>query len=324
MSATFDELSQIMRTAQESRTLLTAVELDVFTTVGAGETAAGVATRLSLNPRATEMLLNALVALGALEKKDGVFHNTSETARYLVAGSPGDSRQALMHVVNGWRLWSTLTDAVRTGNSVMPTVVEAQEPDRLRAFIAMMHKLGAVNVGPFIAAVGAQGVNRLLDLGGGSGAYSIAFAQANDSLRAVVFDIPAVTEIASEHIAEAGLADRISTLGGDLLSGEFPAGNDLVLLSAIAHMFSETENQNLFRACFQALVPGGRLAVREFILDPDKTTPRRAAMFSLNMLVSTRAGASYSEDEYRQWLLGAGFHTVTRPVPDGDILIATR
>jgi len=324
MPATFDELSQIMRTAQESRTLLTAVELDVFTAVGAGDTAAGVAARLSLNPRATEMLLNALVALGALEKKDAVFHNTSETARYLVAGSPDDTRQALMHVVNGWRLWSTLTDAVRTGTSMMPTVVEAQEPDRLRAFIAMMHKLGAANVGPFIAAVGAQDVRRLLDLGGGSGAYSIAFAQANESLQAIVFDIPPVTEIASEHIAQAGLSDRISTLGGDLLSGTFPGGNDLVLLSAIAHMFSETENQNLFRACYQALVPGGRLAVREFILDPDKTSPRRAAMFSLNMLVSTRAGASYSEDEYRQWLLGAGFQSVTRPIPDGDILIATR
>jgi ubiquinone/menaquinone biosynthesis C-methylase UbiE len=156
----------------------------------------------------------------------------------------------------------------------------------------------------------------MLDVGGGSGAYAIAFAQANPQLRAEVFDQPAVLAIAQRHIREAGLEDRISTRVGDLRTDEFGGGYDLVLLSAICHMLSEEENRNLLARVYRALAPGGRVAIQDFLLRADKTGPRAAALFSLNMLVNTRGGASYSEDEYTRWLREAGFGEVRRiPLP---------
>jgi predicted O-methyltransferase YrrM len=318
----FDELMSTMRNFQESRVLLAAVELDLFTAVGEGGTAAEVAARLGTHPRATEMLLNALVALGALTKSGGVFHNTPETARYLVAGSPDNQRPALMHTVHVWKAWTTLTDCVRAGTAVLPPGVEARDEPWTQAFIAAMHR-NAMSAAPaLVQAVGAAGVRRLLDIGGGSGAYSIAFAQANPELRAEVLDLAAVVPIARKHIAEAGLEARVTTRAGDLLRDQFGEGYDLILLSAICHMLSPEENQDLLGRCRRALAPGGRIVIRDFILEPDKTAPKAAALFALNMLVNTRAGSTYNEAEYRAWLTAAGFDGVRRLQP--DLIVARR
>jgi cyclopropane fatty-acyl-phospholipid synthase-like methyltransferase len=103
----------------------------------------------------------------------------------------------------------------------------------------------------------------------------------------------------------------------------FGQGYDLILASAICHMLGEDENQNLFHRCAAALAPGGRLAIREFILDPDRTSPREPALFALNMLVGTARGNVYTEAEYREWLLAAGFRTITRHRNGEDLIIAT-
>lgn len=318
----FDELMDTMRDFQESRVLLAAVELDLFTAVGEGGTAGEVAARLGTHPRATEMLLNALVAIGALTKSGGVFRNTAETARFLVAGSPENQRPALMHTVHVWKAWTTLTDCVRAGTAVLPPGVEARDEQWTQAFIAAMHR-NAMSAAPaLVEAVGAKGVRRLLDIGGGSGAYSIAFAQANPELRAEVLDLAAVVPIAQKHIREAGLEGRVTTRVGDLLRDEFGEGYDLILLSAICHMPSPEENHDLLRRCRRALAPGGRIVIRDFILEPDKTAPKAAALFALNMLVNTRAGSTYSEGEYRAWLGEAGFDGIRRL--QADLIVARR
>lgn len=305
----FDELMELARGFQVSRTLLTAIELDVFTAVGSGATAPEVAERLSSDPRATEMLLNALVALGALRKRGGTFRNTAATGRYLREGSPESQRLALMHAVNLWDAWSELTECVRHGR---PRNLQARRrsPEQTAAFIAAMHSNAASRAPALVRAVGAAKVKRLLDVGGGSGAYSIAFAQANPALEAVVFDRAEVLPIAEQHIRAAGLAGRIRSQQGDLRKDEFGEGYDVVLLSAICHMLSPEENQDLLRRLFRALTPGGRVVIRDFILSADKTRPERGALFSLNMLVNTEGGASYSRDEYQQWLRAAGFQPV--------------
>lgn len=318
---TFENLIGIMRNFQESRALLTAVELDVFTAVGTGARAGEVAAKCGCDPRATEMLLNALASIGALEKHAGVFHNTGETARHLVAGSPDDSRLALMHTVRLWDRWSTLTECVRRGGRVAPPDSDARWTE---AFIAAMHRRAAGNADQIVREVGAGGVRRMLDVGGGSGAYSVAFARANPDLRTEVLDLPEVVAIAERHIAEAGVGDRVTARAGDLRKDELGEGYDLVLVSAICHMLGEEENRDLFARCHRALVPGGRLVVRDFILDEDKTGPRWAAVFSLNMLVGTERGASYSESEYASWLRQAGFRSVQRHGGNPDLMIAVR
>jgi SAM-dependent methyltransferase len=262
--------------------------------------------------------------MGALTKKNGVFRNTPDVARYLVAGAPDYARPALMHTVQLWKAWATLTDSVRAGTAVLPPDVEQQERQWTQSFIAAMHRGAEGAAVRVVRAVGAGGVRRLLDIGGGSGAYSIAFAKANSTLRAEVLDLASVVPIAQRHIAEAGLADRVSTRVGDLRSDEFGTDYDLILLSAICHMLSPEDNRDLFRRCWRALAPGGRLVIRDFILEPDKTAPKSAALFAINMLVGTKGGSTYTEAEYAAWLAGAGFPEINRLERSGDLIVATR
>ncbi|MCZ2077142.1 MAG: methyltransferase domain-containing protein [Bryobacteraceae bacterium] len=320
----YPELIEKMRGFQESRILLTAVELDVFTAVGQGATAGAVAQKINTHERATEMLLNALVAIGALKKSDGVFHNTPETSTYLVAGSPDYARPSLMHIVNMFNSWATLTGSVRKGTAVVPPGVDRQEQEWTESFIAAMHSVAEGTAANLVRSVGTDGVRRLLDVGGGSGAYSIAFVKADPELRADLLDLASVVPLARKYTQEAGVADRISFKVGDLRTGELGKDYDLVLLSAICHMLSPEENRDLFRRSYSALAKGGRIVIRDFILEPDKTAPKRAALFAINMLVGTQAGSSYSEVEYRQWLTEAGFRDFRRPEPDGDLIVATR
>jgi (2Fe-2S) ferredoxin/predicted O-methyltransferase YrrM len=312
-----DDLYETIRGFMPSRALLTALELDVFTAVGQGGSAAEVAGKIHADLRATEMLLNVLVNLRLLEKRDGRFTNTAVSRRYFVEGSRDNARPALLHTANLWRRWSTLTAAVQAG-----TAVEAGGRDATgtEAFIAAMDHNARERAPHVLRAVGAAGIRRMLDLGGGSGAYSIAFAQANPQLHAEILDMAEVLPLTQEYIRQAGVEGRVTTRAGDMLSARLGAGYDLVLMSAICHMFSPEENQRMFERAFQALGPKGRLVIQDFILEADKTSPRFAALFSLNMLVGTRAGSDYSEPEYADWLRRSGFAEVRRvrlPGPSG-------
>jgi predicted O-methyltransferase YrrM len=215
---------------------------------------------------------------------------------------------------------------VRAGTSV----ASRQAPDFIgpwtQAFIAAMHRNATERAGWVVRAVGAAEVRRMLDVGGGSGAYSIAFAKANPELTADILDLGEVTLIAQGHIERAGMADRVRVRAGDLRVDKLGEGYDLVFVSAICHMLDENENRDLLGRCRDALRPGGRIVVQEFILQADKTAPKSAALFALNMLVGTRAGSAYSEPEYAAWLAEAGFREIRRvrlPGPAG-LMIGTR
>jgi len=318
-----DDVSELIRGFMPSRAVLTALELDLFTAVGKGGTAQQIAAKIQAAARATESLLNALVSLKLLEKRDGVYSNTPLSTRFFVEGTADSARAAQLHIANLWKRWSTLTDAVRAGTGVAPR----GENGWVTPFIAAMDHNARGRARAVVQAVEVNGTKRMLDLGGGSGAYSIAFAKAAPALQAEIIDLPEVLPITQEHIRKAGLTDRISTRAGDMLTVPLESGHyDLVLLSAICHMYSPEENQKLFERAYVALAPKGRLVVSDFILEADKTAPRFAALFALNMLVGTRAGASYSEPEYEAWLKAAGFGETKRvriPGP-ANLMIATK
>jgi (2Fe-2S) ferredoxin/predicted O-methyltransferase YrrM len=321
-----EELLQSIRGFQESRVILSAIELDVFSAVGGGATAESVAAGLNTHVRATEMLLNALTAIGLLAKKEGAFYNTKASARYLTAGSPDDAREGLLHIVHLWPRWSTLTECIRSGTAVPGGGPGARGEDWTRAFIAAMDRNAEERIPQVVQAVSMEGVHRMLDVGGGSGAYSIAFARAVKHVQVEILDLAEVLPITNQYIEKAGLAERILTRAGDLRTDSLGVGFDLIFVSAICHMLDPQENRDLFKRCSQALAPLGRLVVQDFILDPDKTAPKSAALFALNMLAGTRAGSSYSVDEYTTWLQDAAFQDVKRvrlPGPSG-LMIGTR
>jgi predicted O-methyltransferase YrrM len=256
------------------------------------------------------MLLNALTAMGLLTKQDDVFTNTPVSARFFAAGSKDDSRAALMHTAHLWATWSGLTESVRSGLPAQREQISDRGEAWTEAFIAAMHRNAWERAAALVQAVGALPVRRMLDVGGGSGAYSIAFAQANPALHSVVLDLATVTPITERYVSSAGLGDRVRTCIGDFRAGSLGENYDLVLISAICHMLSPEENRDLMARAFDALAPGGRVVVQDFLLQPNKAGPRFAALFSLNMLVGTGSGASYSEAEYRAWLDTAHFGDV--------------
>jgi (2Fe-2S) ferredoxin/predicted O-methyltransferase YrrM len=318
-----DDMNEMIRAFMSSRTVLTALELDVFTAVGRGACAEIVAREIHADPRATEMLLNALVSLHLLDKKDGTFFKTPLSARFLSEGSCDNARPALIHIAHLWDRWSTLTECVRTGTSAESV---RRESDGKSSFIAAMDRNAKERTAAVVNAIGRNGIRRMLDLGGGSGAYSIALAHAMPELKSEILDQGDVIPLALEYIRNAGLVQRISTRAGDMLHDSLGENYDLVLVSAICHMFSAEENRALLQRIYNSLAPHGRVVVQDFILEPGKTAPRQAALFSLNMLVGTKSGASYSEPEYAEWLRAAGFSEVRRvrlPGPSG-LMIATK
>ena len=149
-----DDLNDRIRAFQESRVILTALELDAFTAIGTGATAAEAAAKMETTHRATEMLLNALASLGLLIKRGEAYHNTPVTARYFTAGSPDNARLGLLHTANLWARWSTLTDCVRTGRTVMGEELAERGADWTQAFIAAMHRSAAQRSGSVVRIVG--------------------------------------------------------------------------------------------------------------------------------------------------------------------------
>ena len=303
-----DDLNDLVRGYMPSRVVLTALELDLFSAVGAGETAANIAVKLKTNERATETLLNALASLGLLKKTDGRFECTAATARFFSAGSKDNAQPGLLHTAHLWDNWSKLSEIVKSG-----TVARAPRSEEgTKTFITAMHRNASERARLVLKAVGTDGVRRILDLGGGSGAYSIAFAKASAAIEAVILDVPEVVGLTKDYVEHAGVASQVKIRPGDMLSSPLDGGYDLVMLNAICHMFSPEQNRALLKRAFGALAPGGRLVIQDFILNPDKTSPRLATLFAINMLVGTKEGSSYSEPEYTEWMREAGFSGVER------------
>jgi cyclopropane fatty-acyl-phospholipid synthase-like methyltransferase len=180
----------------------------------------------------------------------------------------------------------------------------------------------AVNEAPrLIGTLDLTGVTRVLDVGGGSGAYSMAFVRAKDNLQATVFDLPNVVLLTQSYVDKEGLSDRIDTVAGDYNKDELPQGYDLVFLSAIIHSNSPQQNQSLFQKTCNALNPGGRLVVSDFIMDDDRTSPAFGAFFALNMLVNTPSGDTFTESEIKEWMRKAGMSFVERK---GGVMIGKK
>jgi predicted O-methyltransferase YrrM len=164
---------------------------------------------------------------------------------------------------------------------------------------------------PRIVADVRPGSSRhLLDVGGASGTYTIAFLQAAPEMTATLFDEPEVVEIARERLTKAGVLDRVTLVPGDFYRDQLPPSHDLAFLSAIIHQNSPEQNVSLFRNVFRSLERGGRVVIRDHVMEPDRTRPKEGAVFAVNMLVSTAGGRTYTYEEIRACLEQAGFAKV--------------
>lgn len=317
-----DNISEIAYAFQESRILLTAFELGIFTELGDLKRSSGdVSKALGTNPRATDRLMNALCAIGFLQKDGGLFSNAPHSASLLVAGKD-DFMSGLMHTVNMWNTWGTLTDAVRKGTSTAGKSPWGRDDKWVEAFIEAMHYRAVRQATEVVKLIDTANVRSLLDVGAGSGAYSMAFIKSNDRVRATLFDLPNVIALTKRYIERGGCLKRVEFVSGDYTKDDLMSGFDLVFLSQILHSNPLDQNARLIKKAANALNPGGKVVVQEFIVDEDRTSPPFAAMFSLNMLVATEEGDTYTENEVRGWMQKAGLSDIVRKDTDvGTALI---
>ena len=311
------EIMALVTKFHESRVFLTAAEMDVFTLLEKNPMSAQeIADRLSTTLRGITILLDAVVSMGLLEKKEGKYYCPDEVASVLSGNAETSMLPMARLAIGGWQRWSNLTDIVRNGKAKIKGPVFDIDEKGQEAFIGAMHAAAYRMAPGIVAAIKPGKAKKLLDIGGGSGAYTQAFLEASPSLTATIFDLPPVIGMAKNRLAKAGLLDRITFMAGDFYKDALPEGHDLALLSAIIHQNSPEQNIALYQKIFNALEPDGRLVIRDHIMSSDHTQPASGAFFAVNMLVVTAGGGTYSFEEIKSSLKSIGFINISLIQPD--------
>lgn len=295
---------------QISRIILTAVELDVFSFLDRHLVPSSeVAKQIGADARATDRLLNALVSLGFLNKVHEKFYNSDAASLYLVKGKP-EFMGGLFHTNELWKSWGTLTNAVRKGTSVYTD--DVSENDWTESFIAAMHYRAVKEAKILAMMLNLNSAKKMLDVGGGSGAFSMGMIENNQALHAVIFDLPNVIPLTKKYVEAFSRKDNISYAEGNYLTDEFGGDYDLILLSAIVHINSNEQNKELIKKCSNSLNSAGQIVIKDWVMSEARTEPLGGALFALNMLVGTECGDTFTETEMRGWLTNAGITNIER------------
>ncbi|MFQ6114623.1 MAG: methyltransferase, partial [bacterium] len=266
--------------------VLTANSLDLFTKLsGKTLSAKALAASLETEPRATELLCNALVSQEFLEKENDTYKNSPKSEEFLVKGRPfyvGDNLQHQAHLLERW---SRLEEVVKTGKPIPKTDgTNKQKTEYTRNFTMAMANIGQLSARQVVEGLDLRAVKKMIDVGGGPGTYSMEFVRTSPRIRAVVFDLPEVVAITKEIIQQFEMADRIATKAGDYFVDEFGADYDLAFLSNIIHSNSMEDIIFLFKKVGKSLNPKGRIVVKDFFVNENRTGPIFATRFAINML----------------------------------------
>jgi hypothetical protein len=285
-----------------------AAELDMFTPLADSPmTARQVAETLQTDDRATAMLLDALAAIKLLEKKEGVYSVPEALTPWLSEKSPGNVLPMIRHRMNTLRGWAQLAWTAKAGFPAPRTASIRGVAADQASFIAAMHTVSGPMADDLVSRLGPPPFKHLLDVGGASGTWTLAFLQAVPEAQATIFDLAPAIEQAKARLVGSGLADRVALVAGDFYVDDLPHGADFVWVSAIIHQHSRQHNRDLFAKVFAALEPGGTVGIRDVVMEPCRTRPVDGALFAINMLANTQTGGTFTFEEIAEDLRAAGF-----------------
>lgn len=305
-------IREIAYSFRQSRILLTAFELGIFSFLDEQKLSAEeLAKQINTDSRATDRLMNALCGMGFLAKDNGTFSTTGLSSKFLVEGKP-DFMGGLYHTNSLWDTWNYLTESVKEGTSHIGDQNKKEKDEWVEAFISAMHYRGVKQARQLAKMLDLSDTQKMLDIGGGSAAFSMEFVKNNPSMKAVVLDLPHVIPLTKKYVSENGLTNNFDFIEGNYLTADPGNGYDLIFLSAIVHINSYNQNKELVKKCVDALNDNGRVIISDFIMDEDRTKPVYGAFFSLNMLVGTACGDTYTEKEMREWFRSAGLSDIER------------
>ena len=305
-------LLQLSGSYWQAFTLHTGVRLDLFTLLGNDTLTAGrVAGQLDADQRGTAILLNALAAMGLLEKKGDGYCSTSAARQFLDRNSEAYIGFMILHHHHLTDSWARMDEAVKSGEPLTSRCT-ADKAQRREAFLMGMYNTASQQAPQIAVKIDLSHRKKLLDLGGGPGTYAIHFCDHNPDLEAVVYDLSTTQPFAEKTIEIHGLSDRISFVPGNFIEDEIPGRYDAVWISHILHAEGPDACGEIIKKVVGVLAPGGAVFVHDFILDDTMDGPLFPALFSLNMLQATDAGQSYSERQIRKMLENAGLSEVRR------------
>ena len=311
-----------------SRTLLSAVELTLFTVLGERpRSVAEVEQALGLHPSHSADFLDGLVALRLLDREDdgegAVYRNTTESAAFLDESSPAYVGGILeMAAARLYRFRGGLTEGLRTGapqnetkHGETPMFEELyRDPDRLEQFMRAMSGLSRPRFRALAERFDFSRFQRVLDVGGAAGDLSVELAHAHPHLLLTTFDLPAVAPIARRTVEAAGLADRVEVMAGDFFRDRLPRA-DVVTMGMILHDWNLEQKKALIRAAYDALPEGGALVAIEALIDDDRRENVFGLMMSLNMLIEFGDAFDYTGADFDGWCREVGFrHTEVIPL----------
>ena len=304
-------LQNIVQGFGRSAALMSAVELGVFTAIDAGaDTIEAVADRVGIHPVNAERLLVLLTAMDLVGLEDGRFVNAPDVARFLVEGSPRYAGPWMLFNKPQWNDWGQLTEHLRAGELRVLGPIGDFTVDDARAYHQATYSIGMGAGRRFVKQVDLTGRRKILDLGGGSGAYCINAAKTYPELTAVVFDLPPVAEVAREFIAENGVADRVSAVGGDFTKDAFPEGADVVIMASNLPMYGREMIAEIVKKAFDALQPGGEMHLIGETLDDDRSGPIGPAYWGLAQAIGETLGLAHTEADCIGYFERAGFENV--------------
>lgn len=315
-------LLELCRGYRASRVFLSAVDLDLFGRLGAERLgAAAIAARLGTDVSATEVLLDALVALELLDRTAEGYANR-ERLGVLWKPEARRRRLGLVHASRTWEAWSRLTETVRVGRRAGAGTDPGADPE----WVAGIRQFSAEHTEVIAAALDWSRVGRLIDVGGGSGVHSIGLARRHPGLHAVVFDSsPAALEDAADGTAAAGVGARVTLREGDLLRDDLGSGYDAALLSSLICLFEEQDGEHLLRRVGASVSEHGSIVVHDLMLDGSGAAPAGAALFAVHLLVTSPHGRCHRRADVERWVRAAGFPSVrTEPAGAATIIVGSR
>ena len=299
-----------------SKTLLSAIELGLFTELATAGALDGEALRerLGLHPRSATDFFDALVALGMLEREDGRYANTAATGLFLDRSKPS-YMGGMLEMANArlFGFWGSLTEGLRTGTpqneakdgeDFFGTLYADQA--RLAQFARAMSAI-SVPAGQAIATKFPWADhNTVIDVGCAEGAVPVQVALAHEHISGGGFDLPPLEPIFDSYVAEFGLGDRLSFTGGDFFADSLPAA-DVLVMGHILHDWNQDEKGMLLQKAYDALPAGGALIVYEAIIDDERRKNAFGLLMSLNMLIETPGGFDYTGADCQAWMKETGF-----------------
>lgn len=324
-----EEISDVAFGFMGSKALFAALHHGVFTRLAGGPmTAEEAAEATGLHPERARTLLTALAALGMVASEDGRFANSPAAEAFLVQGAKYDFGDYLRLQVDRqmYGLLDQLELALvnRLPDSATGSYADwFADPEEARLYSRSQH---AGSLGPargLARRVDLSGGKRLLDVGGGTGAFAITLCQAFPDLQATVVDFPNVATLGEAYVAKAGLRDRITFVPGDALRTEWPTGQDAILMSYLFSGVSGDEHESLLTRAFDHLAPGGRILIHDFIVSADRKGPKLAALWQLQHTAFTPEARSLDDTWLAEQLTGTGFEAVSvEPMIPGMTMLA--